>query len=259
MYRKVRVSYDKNILTLTSVEAADAALNSCVTEDGILVFAYASKEAVSGTLATLPLKDEVEKPTEPTEPTDEDCPSKAFTDLSTAAWYHKYVDYVLRNDIMVGNGNGTFGPNDKVTRAQMVTLLYGLAGRPGVDASEALPFTDVNQKGWYANALRWAYANGIAAGTSATTFSPNASVTREQMVSFLARYAKLMDKYEAMDENLSVFTDIKDLSGYAEESMKWAVGSGLVSGTGNGKLDPKATATRAQIAVIVTKYSQNLG
>lgn len=155
------------------------------------------------------------------------------------------------------NGNGTFGPNDKVTRAQMVTLLYGLAGRPGVDTSKALPFTDVNQKGWYANALRWAYANGIAAGTSATTFSPNASVTREQMVSFLARYAKLMDKYEAMDENLSVFTDIKDLSSYAEESMKWAVGTGLVSGT--GKLDPKATATRAQIAVIVTKYSQNLG
>ena len=157
------------------------------------------------------------------------------------------------------NGNGTFGPNDKVTRAQMVTLLYGLAGRPGVDTSKALPFTDVNQKGWYANALRWAYANGIAAGTSATTFSPNASVTREQMVSFLARYAKLMDKYESMDEDLSVFTDIKDLSSYAEESMKWAVGTGLVSGTGSGKLDPKATATRAQIAVIVTKYSQNLG
>ena len=294
---KLRVSYDKNVLTLTSVEAADAALNSYVTEDGSLVFAYASKEAVTGTLATLTftydrdtcpkttdvdfktleeggsvldksegttltLKDEVEKPTEPTEPTeptDEDCPSKAFTDLSTTAWYHKYVDYVLRNDIMVGNGNGTFGPNDKVTRAQMVTLLYGLAGRPGVDTSKALPFTDVNQKGWYANALRWAYANGIAAGTSATTFSPNASVTREQMVSFLARYAKLMDKYEAMDENLSVFTDIKDLSSYAEESMKWAVGTGLVSGTGSGKLDPKATATRAQIAVIVTKYSQNLG
>ena len=291
---KLQVSYDKDVLTLTNVEATDAALNSYVTEDGSLVFAYASKEAASGTLATLTftydrdtcpkttdvdfktleegggvldksesatltLKDEVEKPTEPTEPTDEDCPSKAFTDLSTTAWYHKYVDYVLRNDIMVGNGNGTFGPNDNVTRAQMVTLLYGLAGRPGVDTSKALPFTDVNQKGWYANALRWAYANGIAAGTSATTFSPNASVTREQMVSFLARYAKLMGKYGTMDEDLSRFTDLKDLSGYAAESMQWAVGTGLVSGTGNGKLEPKATATRAQIAVIVTKYSQNLG
>ena len=110
------------------MEATDAALNSYVTEDGSLIFAYATKEAVSGTLATLTLKDEVEKPTEPTEPTeptDEDCPSKAFTDLSTTAWYHKYVDYVLRNDIMVGNGtgNGKLDPKATATRAQIAVIV----------------------------------------------------------------------------------------------------------------------------------------
>ena len=191
--------------------------------------------------------------------TDRDCPSKAFKDLDTTAWYHEYVDYVLSEGIMVGNGNGTFGPNNNVTRAQMVTLLYGLAGRPSVDSSKALPFADVSADAWYANALRWAYQNGIAAGTSATAFSPNANVTREQMVSFLARYAKLAGKYEEASADLSKFSDGASVSSYAAESMEWAIANGFISGTGNGKLDPKATATRAQIAVVVTKYSQKLG
>ena len=190
--------------------------------------------------------------------TDRDCPSKAFTDLSTTAWYHEYVDYVLAKGIMVGNGNGTFGPNNNVTRAQMVTMLYGLAGRPIVDGSKALPFTDVSADAWYANALRWAYQNGIAAGTSATTFTPNANVSREQMVSFLARYAKLAGKYEKASADLSKFTDGASVSSYAAESMEWAIANGFVSGTGNGKLDPKSTATRAQIAVVLTKYCQKL-
>ena len=160
---------------------------------------------------------------------------------------------------MVGNGNGTFGPNNNVTRAQMVTLLYGLAGRPAVDGSKALPFADVSADAWYANALRWAYQNGIAAGTSATAFSPNANVTREQMVSFLARYAKLAGKYAEVTADLNKFSDGASVSSYAAESMEWAIANGFISGTGNGKLDPKATATRAQIAVVVTKYSQKLG
>ena len=119
---------------------------------------------------------------------DDPCPSKEFRDLSTTAWYHESVDYVLSKGIMQGYGDGTFRPDETATRAQVVTLLYRIAGEPAVDDSKALPFTDVNLESWYGSALRWAYQNGITTGVSADTFAPDDCVTREQMVSFLARY-----------------------------------------------------------------------
>ena len=189
---------------------------------------------------------------------DDPCPSKAFRDLSTTAWYHESVDYVLSKGIMQGNGDGTFRPNETGTRAQMVTLLYGLAGRPAVDDSMALPFTDVNLKSWYGSALRWAYQNGIATGVSADSFAPDVCVTREQMVSFLARYAKVTGTYEKASADLSSFSDRNSVSAYAVEAMEWAVANGYISGTGKGKLEPMATATRAQFAAVVARYCQSI-
>ena len=189
---------------------------------------------------------------------DDPCPSKEFRDLSTTAWYHESVDYVLSKGIMQGYGDGTFRPDETATRAQVVTLLYRIAGEPAVDDSKALPFTDVNLESWYGSALRWAYQNGITTGVSADTFAPDDCVTREQMVSFLARYAKVTGAYEKVSEDLSSFSDRDRVSSYAVESMQWAVANGLILGTETGKLEPMATATRAQLAAVVARYCQSI-
>ena len=189
---------------------------------------------------------------------DDPCPSKEFQDLSTTAWYHESVDYVLSKGIMQGYGDGTFRPDETATRAQMVTLLYRIAGEPAVDDSKALPFADVNLESWYGSALRWAYQNGITTGVSADTFAPDDCVTREQMVSFLARYAKVTGAYEKVSEDLSSFSDRDRISSYAVESMQWAVANGLILGTETGKLEPMATATRAQLAAVVARYCQSI-
>ena len=161
---------------------------------------------------------------------DDPCPSKEFRDLSTTAWYHESVDYVLSKGIMQGYGDGTFRPDETATRAQVVTLLYRIAGEPAVDDSKALPFTDVNLESWYGSALRWAYQNGITTGVSADSFAPDDCVTREQMVSFLARYAKVTGAYEKVSEDLSSFSDRDRVSSYAVESMQWAVANGFILG-----------------------------
>ena len=189
---------------------------------------------------------------------DDPCPSKEFQDLSTTAWYHESVDYVLSKGIMQGYGDGTFRPDETATRAQVVTLLYRIAGEPAVDDSKALPFTDVNLESWYGSALRWAYQNGITTGVSADTFAPDDCVTREQLVSFLARYAKVTGAYEKVSEDLSSFSDRDRVSSYAVESMQWAVANGIILGTETGKLEPMATATRAQLAAVVARYCQSI-
>ena len=159
---------------------------------------------------------------------------------------------------MQGYGDGTFRPDETATRAQMVTLLYRIAGEPAVDDSKALPFTDVNLESWYGSALRWAYQNGITTGVSADTFAPDDCVTREQMVSFLAGYAKVTGAYEKVSEDLSSFSDRDRVSSYAVESMQWAVANGFILGTETGKLEPMATATRAQLAAVVARYCQSI-
>lgn len=189
---------------------------------------------------------------------DDPCPSKEFRDLSTTAWYHESVDYVLSKGIMQGYGDGTFRPDETATRAQVVTLLYRIAGEPAADDSKALPFTDVNLESWYGSALRWAYQNGITTGVSADAFAPDDCVTREQLVSFLARYAKVTGAYEKVSEDLSSFSDRDRVSSYAVESMQWAVANGFILGTETGKLEPMATATRAQLAAVVARYCQSI-
>lgn len=168
------------------------------------------------------------------------------------------MDYVLSKGIMQGYGDGTFRPDETATRAQVVTLLYRIAGEPAVDDSKVLPFTDVNLESWYGSALRWAYQNGITTGVSADTFAPDDCVTREQLVSFLARYAKVTGAYEKVSEDLSSFSDRDSVSSYAVESMQWAVANGLILGTETGKLEPMATATRAQLAAVVARYCQSI-
>ncbi len=180
------------------------------------------------------------------------CPSAAFVDLKTTSWYHEYTDYVIANGLMNGRSSTHFDPNGKLTRGQLVTILHRMAGSPAVDGEN--PFADVPEGKYYAQAVLWAVENGITSGTSATSFEPDAQVTRVQMVTFLYRYAQYVgaDVSGGEDFDLSSFADGTTVSSYAIDAMKWACSEGIVSGMGNNKLEPKGTASRAQFAKMIT-------
>ena len=178
-----------------------------------------------------------------------DCPSPGFTDLgSVGTWYHEAVDYVLRNNLMGGYGNGLFGPNNTLTRAQFAQILYNKEGRPAVNY--LLQFTDVSGEAWYTEAVRWAASQGIVGGYADGRFGPNDNITREQLAVMLWRYA---GSPAATDKELH-FNDADKVGAYARDAMRWAVENGVISGKGGGILDPKGLATRAQTAQMLKNY-----
>ena len=176
------------------------------------------------------------------------CPSTNFTDVEENGWYHTGVDFMVRNGYMNGVAADTFDVEGSLTRAQLVTILYRIAGEP--ETSAAIPFADVADGQWYTKAIVWAAENGIVKGVNETTFAPNDPITREQIAVILYRYAH---EENTEDGKLTSFPDAKDISGYALEAMNWAVARGLINGS-DGKLLPQDTATRAQIAVILARY-----
>ena len=183
------------------------------------------------------------------------CPVGRFRDLDADAWYHDGVHACALLGLTQGIGNRTFDPDGTLTRAQFVTMLWRLAGEPGTNGDELREFSDVGSGGYYAAAVQWAAANGIAEGTSKTEFSPNAPITREQLAAMLFRYA-MYDGLTAvaLSENLISFPDEQQLSDWAIPAMQWAVGSGIINGTPEGKLAPQSTATRAQAAAMIGRY-----
>ena len=172
-----------------------------------------------------------------------------FVDLDENAWYYEDVKYVVEEGIMVGMDETHFGPNETLTRAQIVTLLYRLAGEPEV--SGTTPFTDVEEGRFYTNAVIWGYQTGLVKGMTETTFVPDLPVTREQLVTFLYRYA---GGEAHSTESLARYTDGDQVSKYAKNSMSWALDEGIVKGMTTTILAPKNTATRAQAAAILARY-----
>ena len=179
------------------------------------------------------------------------CPSAAFTDVEENVWYHDGIDFMVRNGYMNGVAADTFDVEGSLTRAQLVTILYRAAGSPSV-SGVTNPFKDTKSD-YYTNAMLWAYKNSIVTGTSATTFSPDSPVTREQIAAILYRY---MGSPTATG-SLTGFTDRANVSTYATTAMQWAIGKGYITGIGT-KLDPKGNATRAQVATILSRYAQNI-
>ena len=134
------------------------------------------------------------------------------------------------------------------------TLLYRLAGKPAVSGSH--PFTDVADGQYYSDAVLWAYQNNVVTGTGdGTTFSPNAIVTREQMVTMLYRYAQFAGIDASASTSLAGFPDHADVATWAEASMKWAVAEGLIKGTSDGKLLPQGNTNRAQAATVLVRFA----
>ena len=171
----------------------------------------------------------------------------SFTDVKSGSWFYGAVEYVVSEGMMNGVAAGNFGPDGTLTRAMVVTVLYRAVGSPAV--SGATNFTDVKPGQWYTDAIAWAQANGVVNGVTATTFAPDAPVTREQIAAILWRYSGLPE----MTADLGVFTDGNKVSSYAKEAMLWAVSEGIFAGS-NGALLPRDNASRAQFATIIMRF-----
>ena len=192
------------------------------------------------------------------------CPSYGLHDVAGPDyWAHKGIDYCVRNRLMNGVGAGTFSPSTACTRAQIVKILYNRSGNQTDYSYYYLPFTDVAPGAWYYNAVAWAYYNDVTSGTSATTFTPDAAITRQQLVTFLYRYTvKYAPEFTGNAAPISAFPDAGSVANWAYAAMSWAVGNGLIVGNahnGLDYLDPNGSATRAQTATIIMRYCQLIG
>ena len=177
----------------------------------------------------------------------------SYNDVTAGDWFTPDVIYVTLTGLMNGTGDG-FSPNNNINRAQLVTVLYRMAGQPEVTGEN--PFTDVPDGQWYTDAVLWAAENNITDGTSETTFSPNNPLTREQMATFLYRFADFeTEEPIEITGDLSGYTDADLVADYAVDAMTWAVGKGVISGIGNNTLAPDNTASRAQMATVLTRYT----
>lgn len=179
------------------------------------------------------------------------CPSRHFLDVGQGTWYHEGVDWVVSAGIMngYGDGSGTFGPGDNLDRAQLAQVLWNKAGRPEPEnPNAAASFVDTNPEAFYAKALAWCVENGYFMGYDKTHFGPSDDMTREQLATVLWR----MEGSPEATADLSIFPDAADVSEFAYESMRWAVGADAISGQGSdGKLDPVGTLGRGQCATIL--------
>ena len=177
-----------------------------------------------------------------------------FADVPSGSWYYDDVAYVYDTGLMTGLTVTAFGPNLSTTRGMIVTILWRMENEPA--AKNGCPFADVRRGSYYEQAIAWASENGIVTGFDASTFAPDRTITREQLAAILFRFAA----YRGMDavtlrENLSSFQDQAAISAYAVSALNWAVGEGLMQGTGD-KLEPTGSATRAQVAAMLRRFIQ---
>lgn len=183
--------------------------------------------------------------------------SLPFTDVAEGSWYYDAVKYTYQNGLFYGISDTLFAPNSTMTRSMFITVLGRMAGvTPNKNAQTK--FTDVKAGSYYAGYVAWAAENGIVKGTSETTFSPNVKITRQEMVTFLYRFAGYLGQGTGADVSvLEGFADAGEINGWAKAAMAWAVDQGIVKGTGKG-LEPRAWAIRAQAAQLLMMFDLNV-
>ena len=182
-----------------------------------------------------------------------------FVDVPEGAWYYDGMKFVYENGLMAGTSSNTFSPDVTTTRGMLVTILWRLAGSPNIeDEIWGYPFKDVDANAYYATAVYWARMNGIVAGYSDELFGPNDTITREQMATILYRYAQHKGYDTTAKADLSKYTDAAQIGPWATEAIRWANAEGLVNGTSATTLTPKGSATRAQVAVILTRFCEKV-
>ena len=178
-----------------------------------------------------------------------------FVDVAAEDWYGDAVAAVYAQGLMMGTAEDTFAPELAATRGMVVSILYRLAGSPTVSAEV---FEDVTADDWYGQAVAWAASEGIASGTSAETFSPNAAVTREQLAALLCNFAAQQGMDTTARSDLSSFNDAATVSDWAQDAVSWAHAEGLLAGTSATTLSPQGEATRAQLAAMLVRFSDYL-
>ena len=181
-----------------------------------------------------------------------------FTDVTSGDWFYDAVAYVYDKGMMEGTTDTTFAPTMNLTRSMIAQVLYNLEERP--EAPGAAGFPDVAAGAWYADAVNWAAARGIVKGYDTGAFGPEDSVTREQLAAILYRYAQAKG-YDTTQGGMAVreFSDSASISDWAQEAMAWAVNAQVLSGKGNGVLDPQGTATRAEVAQMLMNFGEHVG
>ena len=181
-----------------------------------------------------------------------------FKDVAIDDWFYNAVKYTYSNKMISGYNSTTFAPNDKVTRGMMVTILYKMEGSPAVSGNSK--FSDVKSTEYYAKAVKWATDKGIVHGYGGTNkFGPNDNIIRQDLAGILRNYAKYKKKNVNVTADLTKFKDYKKVDSYANASVQWAVGKGVITGNTDGTLAPKGNATRAEAAATIQKYCNKVG
>lgn len=178
-----------------------------------------------------------------------------FTDVPRTEWYYEAVSYVATEGLMNGVSATQFNPNGTASRAQIVTILWRLAGEPSALTGA---FTDVPAGEYYSTAVAWASRQGIVTGVGNNRFEPNSNITREQLAVILYRYAQDAGYSTTASGSITGYYDYARVNGYARTALQWAVGTGLITGTSSTTLSPQDTATRAQVATILMRFCENI-
>lgn len=182
-----------------------------------------------------------------------------FRDVTESDWFYDDVRFANQNGLFNGVEKDLFAPEEPMTRGMLVTVLWRLDGETA--PKTATTFTDVDANAYYADAVAWAAESGVVNGIGGGRFDPEGNVTREQIAAILFRYASLKGVDTAARANLTAFPDAEKTSAYARDALSWAVAAELVKGTKEGStiyLDPQGSATRAQVAAILSRYAQNI-
>lgn len=165
-------------------------------------------------------------------------------------WYTAAVEYVTGKNFMMGESETEFKPDELMTRAMLVTVLYRIAGEP--DTEKEKTFKDVTEDSWYKKSVEWASENNLVAGYEDNTFRGEENITREQLAVMLYRFAEGSESEECTAD----YEDANEISDYAKTAFNWAVENKLINGISNKRLAPTDNATRAQIAAIIMRYEQ---
>ena len=253
-----RVTADK-VLTVASGPAPDSYTVTQNTKDAVLFAAFAPTTAdrvwsAGGAPLTYRTIDEIRSMgwdafAEASLKAD----NTLFKDVSLGHWAWTYADYVCAKGIMTGTGKGSFSPGGAISRAQVVTILHRLDNSPG--GAAGLEFTDVPRDAWFADAAAWAVNIGLTEAPDGA-FLPNQILERQE----LARMLCLFAQYKKINTPaaVAIFPDWDQVRDDCVEAMYWAVGAGLITGTGDGRLDPTGSLTRAQLAAMLQRFCENV-
>lgn len=183
-------------------------------------------------------------------------PFIAFIDVAETAWYQDAVLFVLGRGWMDGVSSGTFAPDQSMTRAMLVTVLYRMEGKPAVTGTN--PYTDVLEDSWYSNAVLWATNHKIVSGYGNGRFGSDNPITREELATILRNYAKLKQYSVERSKDLAGYQDASEISSWARNALGWANAEGLLAGRSEKLLAPRDTATRAEVATLLMRFSSTI-